>query len=191
MKKTALILLLVVTFILILSSKALTREPAPSDRAFTVKSVAFNANGTIPNRYVCKDISEGQNISLPLQWSGAPANTKSYAIFMYDLNPVAKNFVHWAVINIPSQVTSIQEGVSATAYMPKGSIELPNSTGRIGYWGPCPPAGTGNHQYKITVYALNTSNLSFSGRTSLAQFQAAIDGKTLAQAELSGYFELK
>lgn len=191
MKKTASILLLVVAFVLIFCSRVLAKELMPSDTAFTVKSSAFSANGTIPIKYVCSDISGGENISIPLQWSGAPANTKSYAIFMYDLNAVAKNFVHWAVINIPSNVTSIQEGASLTPSMPFGSIELPNSAGKMGYAGPCPPSGTGNHQYKIIVYALNTDKLSFSGRTSLAQFQAAIDGKVLAEAEFSGYFEGK
>lgn len=191
MKKNASILLLIVTFILMLSSKVIAIEPTSSDRAFTVRSAAFSPNGTIPLKYVCKDISGGQNVSIPLQWSGAPNGTKSYAIFMYDLNPVAKNFVHWAVIDIPSNVTSIQDGVSSTPSMPSGSLELPNSAGKIGYAGPCPPAGTGNHQYKIIVFALSTNKLNFSGRTSLAQFQAAIDGKVLGQAEISGYFERK
>ena len=190
MKKITASIVLSVSFIFLFSISAFCKEPNPAV-PFTINSTAFKANDTIPLKYVCKEISHGQNISIPLQWSGAPMGTKSYAIFMYDLNPISKNFVHWAVIDIPKNITSIPEGASSSLAMPKGSIELPNSNGRMDYAGPCPPTGTGNHQYKIIVYALNTNKLDFSGRTSLAQFQAAIDGKVIGEAEISVYFEQK
>jgi len=191
MKKITSILILLISFVFLVPMKVFGEIPSTADRAFTVKSSGFYAGDTIPLKYVCTTISGGGNISLPLRWSGAPANTKSYAIFMYDLNPVAKNFVHWAVINIPKTETSIQEGSSGTPNMPKGSIELPNTAGKMEYAGPCPPAGTGKHEYKIIVYALDTEKLNFSGVTTLAQFQAAIDSNVLAQTELSGFFEQK
>lgn len=156
---------------------------------FTLNSTSFNAGDTIPTKYVCKKIPSGENISIPLQWSGAPSETKSYAILMYDLNPVAKNFIHWAVINIPSNVSKLNEGASLTSNMPNESTELKNTSGNIGYTGPCPPKGTGKHEYKTIVYALNVENINLSGSISLSEFQAAIKDNIISQAELSGYFE--
>lgn len=156
---------------------------------FTLNSTSFNAGDTIPTKYVCKKIPGAENISIPLQWSGAPPETKSYAILMYDLNSVAKNFIHWAVINIPSNITKLNEGASLTSNMPNGSIELKNTSSNIGYTGPCPPKGTGKHEYKTIVYALNVENINLSGPMSLDKFQAAIKDNIIGQTELSGYFE--
>jgi phosphatidylethanolamine-binding protein (PEBP) family uncharacterized protein len=72
------------------------------------ESYSFNSGDTIPVKFVCKKILGGKNISIPIEWSGAPSGTKSFAIFMYDLNPVARNFVHWSVINIPNNINQLK-----------------------------------------------------------------------------------
>lgn len=157
--------------------------------SITVKSLAFENGGIIPLKYVCDKVHGGENVSIPIQWLSTSVGVKSYAVLMYDLNPVAKNFVHWAVINIPLNVSKIIEGASGSQYMPSLSVELKNSAGSIGYIGPCPPAGTGRHVYKIIVYALNTMYTDLSGKVTLDQFQLAIKGKVIALGEISGYFE--
>lgn len=167
------------------SAKSSSANPAK----LNVKSSAYGAGDTIPVKYVCSKIPGGENVSIPVEWCGAPSETKSFAVFMYDLNPVAKNFVHWSVINIPSDINHLQEGASLTSYMPAGSIELKNSSGTVGYTGPCPPAGTKKHEYKIIIYALNTEKLNLSGFVPVDKFQSAIAGKVLAQGEISGFFE--
>jgi Raf kinase inhibitor-like YbhB/YbcL family protein len=126
---------------------------------------------------------------LPLQWSSAPAGTKSFVVYMYDLNPVAKNHIHWLVKNIPATVTSFKEGISRTQFMPAGSIELANTSGSLGYEGPCPPVGTGNHQYKVVVLALNTEELKLYGAPTLADLEVAVGGKILGRGEISGYYQ--
>jgi len=156
---------------------------------FKLSSSAFKDGETIPPKYVCTKISEGKNISIPLQWTGAPSETKSYAIIMYDLHPVANNFVHWAVINIPSDNTKLDEGISLTKDMPNGSIELKNTSGNNGYIGPCPPKGTGKHEYKTIVFALDVDKINISKDASLDEFQSTIKDNIIQQAELSGYFE--
>lgn len=171
------------------SNEYITLNFCNKPEMFSVKSNAFNSGEAIPIKYVCTSIPGGSGISIPLQWSGAPKNTKSFAIFMYDTHPVAKNFVHWSVINIPNNVVELKAGVSGTENMPKGSVELINSSSKIGYMGPCPPVGTGKHQYKIIVYALNTETLNLSGSTSLSHFKSAVSGKVLAESELIGYYE--
>jgi len=155
------------------------------EEEFTVTTSAHSTEGTIPAKYGFS----GTNISLPIEWQGVPAGTKSLAVFMYDLHPIAGNWVHWAVINIPVTSTRIGEGASGTSNMPTNCIELNNDFGSKGYGGPCPPSGSGKHQYKTIVYALSSESINLSGSTSFTQFQSAISGKVLAQAEISGYFE--
>jgi phosphatidylethanolamine-binding protein (PEBP) family uncharacterized protein len=58
----------------------------------------------------------------------------------------------------------------------------------VGYGGPQPPRGTGDHPYVITVYALSVPRLDLSKNTSLAAFKEALAGKVLAQASITGYY---
>jgi len=156
---------------------------------FKISTTAFGNGQTIPSKYANTDVNGGQNTSIPLSWSGMPSGTKSFAILMYDLHPIADNFVHWAVINIPSDAASIPEGASDTSRMPLGSLELINNFGSKGYGGPQPPSGSGKHQYKTIIYALNTSNIDLSGEASLKSFLSAIEGKVIDKTEISGYFK--
>jgi hypothetical protein len=129
----------------------------------------------------------GKNISIPLSWKNTPSGTKSFALSIVDIHPVARNWVHWLVINIPPQVTTIEEGTSKKK-MPSGSIELKNSWGEIGYGGPQPPKGTGDHSYVVTLYALNVEKLDLSLSTSLSAFKKAIEGKVIASASITGKY---
>jgi hypothetical protein len=129
----------------------------------------------------------GQNRSLPLSWSGAPADTQSFALSIVDPHPVARNWVHWLVINLPAGITSLAEGASGQA-MPKGAVELHNSWGKPGYGGPQPPPGTGDHPYVVTLYALSVPALDLKPGTDLAGFTRALTGKILAQASVTGYY---
>ena len=102
-----------------------------------LSSTAFKDGEKIPMHYVMPGAG-GKNISVPLAWSNAPSGTKSFALSMVDPHPVAQNWVHWLLINIPAKVTSLEEGASGKK-MPHGSVELKNSFGEIGYGGPQPP----------------------------------------------------
>jgi len=151
-----------------------------------ISSSAFKDGGKIPIQYVMPGAG-GKNISIPLSWKNAPSGTKSFALSIVDIHPVARNWVHWLVINIPPQVTTIEEGASKKK-MPSGSIELKNSWGDIGYGGPEPPKGTSDHSYVITLYALNVEKLDLSLSTSLSDFKKAIEGKVIASASITGKY---
>lgn len=160
-------------------------KPKP---VFALKSAAFANNQKIPVGYCNIGVKGGCNVSIPLTWSNAPAGTKSFAVLMYDLHPIADNWVHWAVINIPAGTAALEKGASLTAKLPKGGTELNNSFGSKGYGGPEPPAGSGNHQYKIILYALNTDKLDVATNPTAAAFNQAVKGKVLGQAEVNGFF---
>ena len=72
--------------------------------------------------------------------------------------------------------------------MPSGSVELKNSFGDIGYGGPQPPKGTGDHPYVVTVYALNVDKLGLGVSTSLSAFKKAIEGKVVGTASITGKY---
>jgi Raf kinase inhibitor-like YbhB/YbcL family protein len=151
-----------------------------------ITSNAFSDGGKIPLKYVMPGAG-GQNVSVPLTWSGAPEGTQSFALAMVDPHPVAHNWVHWLVINLPQDATSIPEGASGK-HMPAGAMELQNSFGKPGYGGPQPPPGSGDHPYVFTLYALQEPKVELPKSTNLAAFKQALEGKTLATATITGYF---
>ncbi len=154
--------------------------------AMEISSSAFKDGERIPIQYVMPGAG-GKNISIPLAWKDVPAGTKSFCLSIIDPHPVAQNWVHWLVINIPAQVTSIEEGASKKK-MPRGSVELKSSFGEIGYGGPQPPKGTGDHPYVVTLYALNTEKLDLGTTTSLSAFKKAIEGKVIGSATITGKY---
>jgi Raf kinase inhibitor-like YbhB/YbcL family protein len=149
-------------------------------------SSAFTDGGKIPLSYVMPGAG-GQNVSVPLSWSNSPAGVQSFALAMVDPHPVARNWVHWLVIDLPKDITSIPEGASGQK-LPKGAVELQNSFGETGYGGPQPPRGSGDHPYVFTLYALNAPKVEIGKSAGLAVFKQALEGKTLATATLTGYF---
>lgn len=151
-----------------------------------ILSSAFKDGEKIPIQYVMPGAG-GKNISIPLAWKNAPAGVKSFCLTIVDPHPVAQNWVHWLVIDIPAQAPSIEEGASKKK-MPKGSMELKNSWGDVGYGGPQPPKGTGDHPYVVTLYALSVEKLDLNMNTSLSAFKKAIEGKVIGSAFITGKY---
>jgi hypothetical protein len=153
-----------------------------------ITSSAFQDGASIPTKYTYHGVNGGKNISLPFSWTEIPPSAKSFALSIVDPHPVAKYWVHWFVMNIPKDATGLAEAASGTA-MPKGSKELLNTYGTIGYGGPEPPKGSGAHPYVVTLYALNVDEIELPIQTTLAEFDAALLGKMVGTAKITGYFE--
>lgn len=153
-----------------------------------ISSSAFQEGKPIPTKYAHGGIMGGKNISLPVQWKDVPADTRSLALSIVDPHPVARNWVHWFVINIPKSVTLLAEGASGKG-MPAGSRELNNTYGEPGYGGPEPPKGSGPHPYEVTVYALKAEKLDLTSNTSLSAFKKALEGTVIAAAKVTGIYE--
>ena len=160
------------------------RGSAPTSSAsFSITSEAFSPNGKIPKKYTC----EGEDISLPLSWSGVPEGTKSLALIVDDPDaPDPKDpqmtWVHWVLYNIPPDVEGLAEGGNP----PLGSIEGLNDWNRTGYGGPCPPIG--RHRYFFKLYALDTVLSDLEARPTKSELEEAMQGKILGKAELTGTY---
>jgi Raf kinase inhibitor-like YbhB/YbcL family protein len=149
-------------------------------------SSAFSHDGSMPQRYTC----EGDDISPPLAWSGAPAGTKSFALIVDDPDapdPRAPRmtWVHWVLYNLPATVQALPEGVKGEA-LPMGTKEGRNDWKRTGYGGPCPPIG--RHRYFHKLYALDAI-LPDLGAPSKPDLERAMAGHVLAQADLIATYE--
>jgi hypothetical protein len=67
---------------------------------------------------------------------------------------VPANYIHWILYNIPTTVTSLDQGAAA----PAGASFGLNDSGNAQYDGPCPPTGE-NHTYQFKVWALTIADL--------------------------------
>jgi Raf kinase inhibitor-like YbhB/YbcL family protein len=159
---------------------------AQGGNGMELTSAAFADGEKIPQEYVMPGAG-GKNLSLPLKWSGAPAGTQSFALSIVDPHPVARNWVHWLVVNLPAEASALEEGVSGKK-MPHGVAELHNSWGKPGYGGPQPPPGTGDHPYVVSLYALKVPKLDLKPATDLKGFQRALEGNILGTAKITGYY---
>ncbi len=149
-------------------------------------SSAFTDGGKIPQTYVMPGAG-GRNQSLPLAWSGVPAGAKSFDLTIIDPHPVAQNWVHWLVADIPGDTNALAEGASGKK-MPAGAVELKNSWGELSYGGPQPPKGSGDHPYVVTLYALSVPKLDLKPTTGWADLKKAMEGKILGTATITGYY---
>lgn len=152
-----------------------------------LSSKSYPSGGLIPPKYAMKAISGGQNISPHLLIEDIPANTQSIGLAIVDRHPMARSWVHWAVLNIPPSAAEIQEGASGR--MPAGCIELENTFGFTGYGGPQPPRGSGIHTYEITIYCLSEIITPKILRPSEKEFLSMIEGKVIGKAKISSGFE--
>src|SRR5262245_59237845 len=121
--------------------------------ALTLTSSAFEPGGAIPSKYTC----EGDNVSPPLAFGGAPAGTKSLALIVDDPDapdPKAPKrvWVHWLVYNLPPDSQGLPENASC-AGLPGGATAGLSDFRQTVYRGACPPIG--RHRYFHKLYALD------------------------------------
>ena len=124
---------------------------------------------------------EAGNVSPPLEWHDAPLGTHSYALIIVDHHPVAHDFVHWMLADIPPTATALAQGASA-AGLPPNAKELHM------YFGPLPPVGSGVHTYECTLFALDVPACGLPPNATLDAFLQATAPHTLATAQLSGTY---
>ena len=150
---------------------------------FTISSPSFTNGGDISNRFTC----DGLDVSPQLSWSNAPKETVSFALLANDPDAPAGNWNHWAMWNIPATSHGLPEGVQKNSRLTDGSVQGTNDFRKIGYNGPCPPAGK-PHRYYFKLYALD-KQLEVSGDSGKKELEAAMKGHIRAQTECMGKYQ--
>ena len=146
-----------------------------------IGSPVFASLEHIPERYAYG----GDNVSPPVEWSGAPPDTKEFALICHDPDaPLPYGFTHWVVYGIPSHVTGIEEGEGEMAF-----TEGTTGYGEQGWGGPAPPPGHGPHHYYFWLYALDKA-LNLKPGLTREQLLDAIADHIIVQARLVGIYEL-
>lgn len=162
---------------------------------FSLKSPDIRPNGPIAMEQVFNGFGcTGKNISPALTWSGAPQETKSFALLVHDPDAPTggAGWWHWLVVNIPAHLSALAKdaGRADGSGLPTGAVHVDTDFGSLGYGGPCPPVGHKPHRYVFTLYALKTERIDVSGASpSLAGYM--VNGNAIAKATLIGKFGRK
>ena len=154
-----------------------------ADFQLTSKSIAEGATVSADhywNNFGCT----GANVMPDLQWKGAPAGTKSFAVTFYDRDaPTGSGFWHWIAYDIPATATSLPGGANGGA-LPAGAIEGHTDLAKPGYFGPCPPVGK-VHNYVYTIHALKVDKLAVDKGASPALVGFFLTQNRIAEAKLT------
>lgn len=170
------------------------RPPNPYDflpevPGFTVTSTDVKDGETLPpaQRSGLSGVEGGEDRSPQLSWSGFPKETRSFVVTMYDPDaPTASGFWHWAVLNIPADVTSLEAdaGNPSKNLLPEGAVTLRHDGGGHRYLGAAPPPGHGPHRYMFCVHAVDVEKLELGPDTPPASLGFNLFSHTLARAFL-------
>ncbi len=171
------------------------RKKRAARAAFKLTSPDIRPNGPIAMEQVYNGFGcSGQNVSPALKWSGAPADTKSFALLVHDPDAPTggAGWWHWLVANIPASATQLAKdaGKADGSNLPFGCSQVDTDFGGPGWGGPCPPAGDRPHRYNFTLYALKVDSLDVSGASaSLVGYM--INANAIGKAKLTGKFGRK
>lgn len=159
---------------------------------FTLTSPQIKPGGRIADEQVFNGFGcQGGNVSPALSWKGAPTDTKSFAVTVYDADaPTGSGWWHWVMFNIPANVSGLAKNVGnpEAGLAPAGSVQSRTDFGKPGFGGPCPPAGDKPHRYQITVYALKTDKLPLDENASAAMVGFYLHQNLLKRAVLNAQY---
>ncbi|MFY7699425.1 MAG: YHYH protein, partial [Burkholderiaceae bacterium] len=148
-----------------------------ASEGLNVSSTAIGRDGRISSEFTC----DGESASPPLQWQGAPAGTKSFAISLWHTAPDQEKS-YWLIYNIPATANHLVKNDKTT-----GTVGL-NDKKRASYDPMC-SKGPGAKTYHISVYALSSEVELAKGSDNRAALLKAIKGITLAEKTLDFVYE--
>lgn len=200
-----------------------------------LSSTSLTPDAPIPDAYAFatpaaeSHVTFSDNKSPQLAWSDVPDGTRSFAILCVDSKVPTKpddvnkedrevpadlprtDFVHWTLVDIPTDVTTLAEGSHSNGVTPRGKNADDAPVGRhgindytswfegdddmkgtyYGYDGPGPPWNDALvHEYTFTVYALAVESLAVEGAFTAADMQVAMAGHVLGSASIVGTYTL-
>jgi len=128
---------------------------------------------------------DGGDHSPALAWSGAPAETRAFAVIVEDPDAPGGTWTHWVAYDLPIS-SGLDEGRPRGSDLPGGGKQGLNSWGRLGWNGPAPPPGK-LHHYVFRVFALSAPTGLASGATADA-LRTAMKGKVVAEGRWTGTY---
>jgi Raf kinase inhibitor-like YbhB/YbcL family protein len=180
----------------------------------------------------------GQNRNPHFAWDDVPPGTQSLILLAHDADAPTDStdvnqegrvvqddaprgdFYHWALVDIPMVIESLDEGLFSEGVTPQGKpgplvpftikngtehqlrhgvndyttwfVSEPDMAGEYyGYDGPAPPWNDQRvHTYIFTLYALDVPRLALEGRFTGAEARLAIMGHILDEAQTYGIYTL-
>jgi Raf kinase inhibitor-like YbhB/YbcL family protein len=128
---------------------------------------------------------EGADISPTLEWTAAPAETRSFALVVEDPDAPKDVWRHWVLYDVGPKIQALSQGFRPGRIGVSGR----NDFGNPGYGGPCPPKGHGPHRYFFRLSALDLPSLGLVAGSKAAEVLEAMKGHVLAEAQYMGRFE--
>jgi hypothetical protein len=151
--------------------------------ALTLMSPAFADGAAIPKKYT----RDGDNLSPPLKWTGAPDKTKSFALIVEDPDAPSGTYRHLAIYNIPADRDRLPESIDTG---PDHTIRYGrNSFGNAGYDGPEPPRGHGLHHYHFRLGALDVPKLAIPTDLDAEEVWREAHKHIIEETELVGVYQ--
>ena len=150
-----------------------------------LSSSVFKEGESIPGKYTC----DGQNVSPPLEWTGVPDGTRSFALIADDPDAPAGTWVHWVLYDAPPTTKEFPEDLPKSQYVPGSATQGLNDFKHLGYGGPCPPPGKA-HRYFFKLYALDTQ-LGLKPGATKREVEHAMEKHILAEDQLMGLYKRK
>jgi hypothetical protein len=158
----------------------------PGTASIQVTSLAFTDHAPIPARYT----ADGDGLSPPLQWGGAPATAATIVVIVEDADsPTPQPLVHAIVVGLVGEDGSLPEGALPSPDHDGQDLAVGrNSYLRASWLPPDPPPGHGVHRYVFQVFALDDGARfdATPGRDALLE---AVAGHGLASGCLIGTYE--
>ncbi|MBS1804942.1 MAG: YbhB/YbcL family Raf kinase inhibitor-like protein [Acidobacteria bacterium] len=139
-------------------------------------------DGMISKQFTC----DGEDKSPALTWTHPPADAKSLALIVTDPDAPGGTFTHWVLFNLPPNSNGLPEGVPKQGQLAHGGRQGKTDFDKVGYGGPCPPAGKPHH-YVFTLYALDTE-ADLQAGAPRDHLEAAMKGHVLAKGELTAQY---
>lgn len=146
----------------------------------SLQSGLFADNGPIGVDATC----DGRNLSPSFTIAGVPPEAKTLGVMMHDLDNEAGAALHWAMWNVPADVT--EWGVGK---IPTGAVVAQNDAGIMGYSGPCRVLEDPHH-YVFEIYAFDRELDLMSGATKSA-IAEAFETEAIAKGTLTATYTTK
>lgn len=151
-----------------------------------VTSETFSDGDRLPEAQLA-----GNDVSPQLSWEPGPEGTETYAVTCFDPDaPTASGYWHWAVFNIPADVTSLELGAGSgdLSGLPHGAFALRGDSRSYAYYGAIPPEGHGPHRYLFAVHAVGET-LDIGDRQPATVLGFNLNFKAVARGIIWGWAE--